>query len=117
MKGLLAAVYRFFEFGPGSEFCYLAGGDLDGSAGLRVAPVAGFSLGDRECAKTNQGHPISLLQRRGNAVHCSVNRSRSLRLADLAGSCDPVNEIGFIHFFSWQVPWVPQRAQAGRARK
>jgi hypothetical protein len=101
---LFATVDRFLEFGPWSKFCYLASGDFDGGARLRVAPVAGLSLGYRECAKTNQGYPISLLQGRGNTVHCSINRMRSLRFANFAGSCDPVNEIGFIHFLSWQVP-------------
>src|SRR5207248_11665841 len=41
---LLAAVDRLLEFGPGGEFCYFAGRNLDCGSGMRAAPVAGFSL-------------------------------------------------------------------------
>src|SRR4029077_1727946 len=50
---LLAAVDRFPELGSGRKLCYFAGSDLNGGARLRIAPVAGFSLRDREGAKTN----------------------------------------------------------------
>src|SRR5947208_11937135 len=56
---LLAAVDRLLEFGPGGEFCYFAGRNLDCGSGLRVAPVAGFSLRDGESAEADQRYPVS----------------------------------------------------------
>src|SRR6266550_4314854 len=56
---LLAAVDRLFQFGPGGEFCYFAGRNLDCGSGLRVAPVAGFSLRDGESAEADQRYPVS----------------------------------------------------------
>src|SRR5205814_2120726 len=56
---LLAAVDRLFQFGPGGEFCYFAGRNLDCGSGLRVAPVAGFSLRDGESAEADQRYSVS----------------------------------------------------------
>src|SRR2546430_749256 len=56
---LLAAVDRLLEFGPGGEFCYFAGRNLDCGSGLRVAPVAGFSLRDGESAEADQRYSVS----------------------------------------------------------
>src|SRR5207244_6597205 len=56
---LLAAVDRLLEFGPGGKFCYFAGRNLDCGSGLRVAPVAGFSLRDGESAEADQRYPVS----------------------------------------------------------
>jgi hypothetical protein len=94
---LLGPVYCFLEFSPWGEFRDLAGGDLDSSAGLWVAPVPCFSLRNREGAETYQGHPISFPKGSGNAVHRGVNRRCSLRFADFASACDFINEIGFVH--------------------
>src|SRR5439155_7769151 len=58
---LLAALDRLFQFGPGGEFCYFAGRNLDCGSGLRVAPVAGFSLRDGESAEADQRYPVSFL--------------------------------------------------------
>src|SRR5439155_2055879 len=56
---LLAAVDRLFQFGPGGGFCYFAGRNLECGSGLRVAPVAGFSLRDGESAEGDQRYPVS----------------------------------------------------------
>src|SRR5437868_8006110 len=56
---LLAAVDRLLEFGPGGKFCYFAGRNLDCGSGLRVEPVAGFSLRDGESAEADQRYPVS----------------------------------------------------------
>src|SRR2546425_7772757 len=56
---LLAAVDRLLEFGPGGKFCYFASRNLDCGSGLRVAPVAGFSLRDGESAEADQRYPVS----------------------------------------------------------
>jgi hypothetical protein len=96
---LLGSIDCLFEFSPWSKFGDLAGGNFDSGAGLRVAPVPCLSLRNRERAETYQGHPISFPKGSGNAVHCGVNRSCSLRFADITSACDFVNEIGFIHEF------------------
>src|SRR5438309_1366143 len=41
---LFVLIHCLAEFGSSCEFGYFAGRDLDHSAGLRIAPVAGFSL-------------------------------------------------------------------------
>jgi hypothetical protein len=67
---------------------------------LRVTPIAGFSLGYREGAETNQGDPITFFEGSSNAVHGGVDGSTSLSFADVAGGRNPVNEIGFVHRLS-----------------
>ena len=75
---LLAAVDRFLEFGSGRKLGDFPSSDLDGGTRLRVAPVAGFSLRDRERAKTNQRYSIPFLQSRRDAVDSGVD-SRGCR--------------------------------------
>src|SRR6185437_7407451 len=86
----------FFNSAPGVNFATLR------AAILLVAPVAGFSLRYRECAETNQGYSISLSQGRRNAVHRRVNCGCGCSLTDIGASCNLVDEIGFVHCFSWQ---------------
>src|ERR1700723_1243333 len=100
---LLTAVDGFLELGTGGKLCYFAGGDFNGGARLRITPIARLSLGYREGAKTNQCYPITLLQRRRDAVHGCVNCGSGLSFTDAATRRDSVNEIGFIHRISWQV--------------
>src|ERR1700674_2551655 len=94
---LLTAVDGFLEFGAGGKLCHLPGSDLDGGARLRVTPIAGLSLGNREGAKTNQRYPITFFQGRRYAVHGCVDCGSRLHLTDAATRCDTVNEIGFVH--------------------
>src|SRR5437016_13997658 len=92
----LLFVNCFLEFGPGGKFCHFAGGNLNGCAGLRVAPIPCLPLRNRESAETNQGYPISFSQGSSNAVHRRVNSSSGRGLTDARTGCDFVNEIGFI---------------------
>ena len=41
---LLASIDGLFQFGPGCEFGYSTGSNLDGRAGLRIATVPRLSL-------------------------------------------------------------------------
>src|SRR5882762_2909351 len=103
----LLLVDGLLEFGPRGKLRDLAGSNLDGGAGLRIAPVPRLSLRYRESAETYQSHPIPFFQRPSNAAHSGINRSCSLRLADFASASDLVNQIGLIHSFSSQVSFIP----------
>ena len=86
---------------------------------LMVAPVCGLRplrafLGETEnVPKPIKRYPISLSQRRSDAVHGRVDSRGCLVLLmwQLAGNS--VNEIGFIHLLSWQVSLVPSAHRGG----
>src|SRR5262249_25645610 len=103
----LLLVDGLFEFRPRCELGDFAGGNFDGSAGLRVAAVSRLPLRHREGAETNQGNAVSLAESGSNAVDSGINGGGSLRFADLARACDLVNQIGFVHSFSSQVSFIP----------
>src|ERR1700745_2069113 len=96
----LFAVDRFFEFSSRGNLRDAAGGDLNRGTRLRVAPIAGFSLGNGERPKTNQSYPVSLFEGSSDAVHGGVDRSCRLCLAHVAGARDTVHEISFVHLLS-----------------
>src|ERR1700751_4826082 len=97
---VLFAVDPFFEFSPRGKLRDAAGGDLNRGTRLRVAPIAGFSLGNGERPKTNQSYPVSLFEGSSDAVHGGVDRCCRLRLAHVTGARDTVHEISFVHLFS-----------------
>src|SRR5438105_13434197 len=99
----LPLVNCLLELSPEGKFCHYAGGNLNGCAGLQVALIPCLPLRNRESAETNQGYPISFAQGSSNAVHRRVNSSSGRGLTDAGAGCDSVNEIGFVHCFSWQV--------------
>src|ERR1700722_4532932 len=105
----LLLVHRFLQFGARAEFRDLAGGDFDGGSGLRIAPVARFSLRHGERAEAYQRYPISFAESGRNAVDGGINGSRGLRFADFTCACDLVNQIGFIHTLSPQASFVPSQ--------
>src|SRR3982074_1861373 len=81
---------------------------------LLLLSVACFPLRDRESAETNQGSPIPFPEGGSDAVHGCINRSIRLRLADFACACNLVNEIGFIHFFSYAGFFRSQRSTGSK---
>src|SRR5271166_1635493 len=95
----LLLVDCLLQFGSRGKLRDLAGSNLDSGSGLRIAPVAGFSLRYRESAETNQRYPIPFSQRRRNAAYSRINRSCSLRFADFASARDLINQIGLVHVF------------------
>ena len=88
---LFCAIYGLSELRSWGKLCHSPGGDLDGRARLGIASVAGFSLGDREGAETNQGNPIPSLQGTGDALHRGVDCVSGLRFTDVTAGCDTIN--------------------------
>jgi hypothetical protein len=88
---VLLLVDRFPEFGSRGEFGHFAGGNLDYRAGLRVAPIAGFSLRDGERAEPYQGYAVSLPQSAGYAVHHCVNGRGGLGLVNARTSRNSID--------------------------
>src|SRR5208282_1470221 len=97
---LLTFIDHFLEFVSGSEFGDSTSSDLDGGTRLRVSAIAGLALRDGKRAESNQGYPVPFSKGSGNAVHGGIDRGRCLRLGNVAGSGDPVNQISFIHALS-----------------
>src|SRR5271157_2938534 len=97
---LLTFVDYLLEFVSGSEFGDSTSSNLDGGTRLRVSAIAGLALRDGKRAESNQGYPVPFSKGSGNAVHGGVDRGRCLRLGNVAGSGDPVNQISFIHALS-----------------
>jgi len=98
---LFASINSLLQFCSSSEFGYSARGNFDGRACLRIATVARLSLRNRECPKPNQRDSIPLFQCRGNAIHCRVDGSCRLCLVDAATRGYAINEVSFVHRFSW----------------
>src|SRR6516164_5527590 len=88
---LFRAIYCFSELRSWGKLCDSPGGDLDGRTRLWIASVAGFPLGDREGAETNQGNPIPSLQGTGDALHRGVDCVSGLRFTDITAGCDTIN--------------------------
>jgi hypothetical protein len=96
----LLPIDRFLQFSSRGELRDSASSNFDGGTSLRVPPVTGLALRNRESAKSDQSYPVSLFEGSGNAVHGGVDRGCGLRLAHVTGSRDTVHEISFVHLFS-----------------
>src|SRR5262249_13349792 len=88
----LLLVDGLFQFGPRRKFRDLAGGDLNGGAGLWIASVARFTRRNGECAEANQGHAVSFAEGGCNALDSGINGGGGLRFADVTRACDLVNQ-------------------------
>jgi len=97
---LLTFINHFLEFVSGSEFGDFTSSYLDGGTRLRVSAVTGLALRDGKRAESDQSYPVPFAKGSSNAVHSGIDRGRRLRLGNIAGSGDPVNQISFIHAFS-----------------
>src|SRR5437868_5694667 len=116
INALLLLVDGLFEFGPWGEFRDLAGGNLNRGARLRVAAVAGFSSRHREGAETDQGNALAFSQGSGDAVDGRINGGSGRGFTDSRAGCNLVNEIAFVHCFSWQVRRSPA-SRGGTVRR
>src|SRR5271157_2090845 len=85
------------QLNTGCEFRYSPGGNLNNTARLRIAPVAGLALRNRKCSETDQGHAVAFLQRRRDRIHYRIDRSPRRGFTDALRAGDLVNQVCLVH--------------------
>jgi hypothetical protein len=86
-----------FEFDAGSELGDAASGNFEDTASLRVAPAAGFAVGDGKGAEAYEGDAVSFFERAGNGIDEGVNGGAGAGFADAGGGRDFLDQVRFVH--------------------
>lgn len=84
---------RFTWFEPG----YLGSFDFNGFAGLRISSCAGRTVGDLECAESDEGHGLFLLQTGGNGLQGAIDCTGGRCFGEVGGFGNRLDEILLIH--------------------
>src|SRR5215831_6056584 len=96
--GLLLSLYhRFLKLFAGAEPHGFCGGYPDSLRSVRIVTASCLSMGNRKCAKPNQGYLVVLAQTIGNGLFHCVDSSLCLGLADRRALCNFLDQIALIH--------------------
>src|SRR5271165_4130287 len=85
------------QFDTGGKLGNAAGGNLEDTASLRVASVAGLALQNGEGSESDQRDTITFLQGAGDGIDDDINGGGGVGLGDSGGGRDFLNQIGLVH--------------------
>src|SRR5204862_161388 len=95
----------------------LAGLDLDGLTGPRVAALAGLGVGHAEAAEAAQAHLLALGDRRLHGFEYRVQSARRLRLGHAGPLRDLLRDIAFAEHYLASLRYLGGPAAAGPLRR
>src|SRR5271167_659360 len=85
------------QFDTWGELGNAAGRNLEDTAGLRVASIAGLALEHGKRSKTDQRDTIAFLQGAGDRVNDDIDGGSGVGFCDSGGGRDFLNQIGLVH--------------------
>src|SRR5208283_2405536 len=94
---VLFLVDVFLEIDAGGELGNAAGSNLDDTASLRIAPIAGLALRDGERAEADECDAIALLECGSHGAYEGIDGGGGTGLADAGRGRDFLNQIPFVH--------------------